>query len=93
MRIPAGPRGCGSGLLADLIVEMSPSEACLTFGTFKGVLNGFLFQARDMVNAPNGLRKATKCISGHTRKKISRIFAKFSRFFRFFLSIFLGQNT
>jgi hypothetical protein len=28
---------------------------------FKGVLNGLLFQARDMVNAPNGLRKATKC--------------------------------
>jgi hypothetical protein len=35
----------------------------------KVVLNGFIFQARDMVNAPNTLRKATKCISGHTTKK------------------------
>ena len=57
-----------------------------------GVLAGFLFQVKDMINARNRLRKATKYISGHTIKKISRIFSKFSSFFRVFRSIFFWEK-
>ena len=40
---------------------------------FKGVLNGFLIQVRDIKTAPNSLRKDTKCISALIIKKISRL--------------------
>jgi hypothetical protein len=46
----------------------------------KGVLNGFLIQVRDIITAPNSLRKATKCI-------VALIITKnvdFSQIFEFF---------
>jgi hypothetical protein len=58
----------------------------------KEVLNGFLFQARDMVNAPDGLRKATKCIAGHTRKKNFENFLKIFEVLQIFSKYFFGTK-
>ena len=62
----------------------------LTMSFTKRLLNGFLLRGRDMINAPNGRRKATSCISSHIRKKEN--FIKILEFFQIFSKYFLGKT-
>jgi hypothetical protein len=52
-----------------------------THNPLKGVLNGFLIQVREIINAPNTLRKATKYISALIIKNFSQNFRIFSKYF------------
>ena len=59
---------------------------------FKGVLNGFLIQVRDIKTAPNSLRKDTKCISALIIKKNFEIFLKIFEFFQIFFKYFFEKK-
>jgi hypothetical protein len=54
----------------------------------KGVLNGFLIQVRDIITAPNSLRKDPKCISVLI---IEKIFLKILEFFQIFSKYFFEK--
>jgi hypothetical protein len=58
----------------------------------KGVLNGFLIQVRDIITAPNSLKKATKCTSGLIIKKNFEIFLKIFEFFQIFSKYFFEKK-